>query len=246
MGKARNKEGATAPLWYVSYGDMVTNMLCFFVMLFSFSTLDSPKKRQESRALDEAFTAAFSINNEKGANQWVTQGARGIVLYPKRKHNKIPKIVAKVRNLLQKVSVRDRILILGEENRVKIRIPSKVLFESGSARFKQGSEKVLEALLPVIAEMEHDIRIDGHSDDVPTASANFPSNWELSSARACAVVRFYTERFGQAPVRFSAQGYAHYRPQVENIDERAREMNRRVEIIILTWKTRPKQPFQWE
>ncbi len=249
MAKSSKYKDPSAPLWCLSYGDMVTNMLCFFVMLLMFAKFDAKDatKAKESRALEEAFSAAFSLTPEKGAHQWVTAGGKGILLTPqKRNQSEIPRITAKVKKALQTVSARDKILVLSDEQKVKIRIPSKVLFQSGSAVLKPGSEEILMGLLPVISEVPNDIRIDGHCDDLPTSNPMFPTNWELSTARACTVVRFFTEKMNQDPMRFAAQGYAEFQPQVLNVSEADREMNRRVEINIMTSKQKKPVSNLWE
>ncbi len=250
MAKSKKKyDEPSAPLWCLSYGDMVTNMLCFFVMLMIFAKFDAQDKTKtkETRALEEAFSAAFSLTPERGAHQWLVAGGKGILLTPQRKdQSDIPRITARVKKALQTVSMRDKILVLSDTRVVKIRIPSKVLFLSGSAVLRPGSEEILMALLPVISEVPNDIRVDGHSDDVPTRNPMFPTNWELSSARACTVVRFFTEKLNQDPTRFGAQGFAEFQPQRDNLTEADREMNRRVEINILTSKQKRPANFQWE
>lgn len=243
---ARESKEVSAPLWFVSYGDLVTNMLCFFVMLFSFSTLDSPKKRLESQSREDKYYSVFSINSEHGSHQWVTHGAQGILLTPRMSQSDIPMLVKKVRKLLQTVKMREQLLVIAADKMVKIRIPSKVLFESGSAKLLKQSEEILQALLPIVSEVSNDVRVDGHTDDMPIRSASFPSNWELSTARACSVVRFYTEELGLDSTRFSAQGYADNRPQVPNDSEVNREKNRRIEINIMTTKRKMHENFKWD
>jgi len=247
--RKRKYSDPSAPLWCLSYGDMVTNMLCFFVMLLMFAKFDASSDAASSanRAAEDAFAPAFSLTAAKGSHQWLTEGGKGILLMPmKRDMSEIPRIAAKVKKLLNTVSMRDKLLVLSDEQKVKIRIPSKVLFLSGSAILKPGFEDVLTALLPVISEIPNNIRIVGHSDDVPTKSPMFPSNWELSSARACSVVRYYIDHLQQDPTRFSAEGFAEFQPQVENLTESGRETNRRVEINILTSKQKKPVPTNWE
>lgn len=246
MPKRDQPSEISAPLWFVSYADLVTNMLCFFVMLFAFSTLDSPKKRQESQSRDEKFWAAFSINSAQGAYQWLNKGGKGILLTPTSRKSDMPKIVRKVKNVLQKVSLADRILVLSNDQMVKIHIPSGVLFESGSAKMKKESEEILTALVPIISSMNNFVRIDGHTDDLPARNTPYPSNWELSTARACSVVRFYTEEMRLDPERFSAQGFADQRPRFPNDTQENREANRRVEIVILAQQKKVRRDFRWE
>jgi chemotaxis protein MotB len=246
VSKKKPADEITAPLWFVSYADLVTNMLCFFVMLFAFSTLDSPKKRQESESRDEKFWAVFSINSAQGAHQWLTQGGKGILLTPSTRKSEMPHIVKEVKNKLSKVSMADRLLVLSNDQMVKIQIPANVLFESGKAEMRKGADEVLTALVPVIGTIDNYVRVDGHTDDLPTRAATFPSNWELSSARACSVVRFFIDKMGLDPERFSAQGFADNRPKVSNTSAENREVNRRVEIIILTEKKKVIKDFSWE
>jgi chemotaxis protein MotB len=221
-------------------------MLCFFVMLFAFSTLDSPKKRQESQSRDERFWAVFSINNAQGAYQWLNQGGKGILLTPTSRKSEMPMIVRKIKNTLQKVSLADRLLVLSNDQMVKIHIPSGVLFESGRAEMKKGSEEVLTALVPIISSVNNFVRVDGHTDDLPARNTLFPSNWELSTARACTVVRFFTEKMQLDPARFSAQGFADQRPRFSNDSAENREANRRVEIVIMAGQKKARREFRWE
>ena len=242
----KERKSPSAALWYVSYGDLVTNMLCFFVMLFAFSSLDSPKKRQESQSMDQRFFAVFSINQAQGAHQWLTQGDKGILMTPASQRNEAVRIVKTVKNKLSKVTMSDRIQVLRDDQIVKIQIPTNVLFESGSANMKKGAEQVLIALVPILGTIDNYIRIDGHTDDLPpNPKSSFPSNWELSAARACTVVRYFVNEMSMDPERFSAQGYADNRPKVQNTSDAAREINRRVEIIILNQKKKSTKDEMW-
>ncbi len=246
MAKRKKEDEVSAPLWCLSYGDMVTNMLCFFVMLFAFSTLDSPKKRQESESRDELYHAVFSINVSQGANQWLTPGGKGIVLTPATRKSEIPLIVKNVKSKLARVPLADRLRVLAEDQMVKIQIPANVLFESGSASMKKGAEEILTALVPVIGTIDNYVRVDGHTDDLPAKNTVYPSNWELSTARACSVVRFFVDEMNLDAGRFSAQGYADNRPKELATTPEAREANRRVEIIILNTKKKVVKDFSWE
>lgn len=242
----RKSEDPSAPLWCLSYGDMVTNMLCFFVMLFAFSTLDSPKKRQESESRDELYHAVFSINVAQGASQFLTPGGKGIVLTPATRKSEIPLIVKTVKSKLAKVPLADRLRVQAEDQMIKIQIPANVLFESGSAAMKKGAEEILTALVPVIGTIDNYVRVDGHTDDLPAKNTVYPSNWELSTARACSVVRFFVDEMNLDAGRFSAQGYADNRPKELAATPEAREANRRVEIIILNTKRKIVKDFSWE
>ena len=227
----------SAPLWYVSFSDLVTNMLCFFVMLFAFSSMDSPKKNRDIEERSDNLFDVFTINQDNGAHKWLTQGGEGVALAPGLKKNEQARIVKKIKNKLIKVKFNDRITVQEKDQIIKIQIPTNLLFESGSARLLKSSEEILMALHPILNSMNNYIRIDGHTDDVlPGPKSEFPSNWELSSIRACNVVKYFINDLGMTPQRFSAQGYADTKPKVPNISPEAREQNRRVEITILNQK----------
>ena len=114
---------------------------------------------------------------------------------------------------------------------VRFRISSEILFESGRAQLSMRGLDALDRLIPALESNEHEIRVAGHTDDVPIRTARFPSNWELSSARAGKVVR-YLESQGIPPDRMVALGYAHTQPRGSNETLEGRARNRRVELIL--------------
>lgn len=257
--KREKKPGVTAPLWCLSFSDLVTNMLCFFVMLFAFASLESgAQDKQDSaaskenakaqgKALEAAFSITFSTSQDQSSSMRPVVGGQSIVFAPETKNlHEIPRLAKKIKKRLQDASLKEKLEVTADDRNVKVRIPSKVLFLSGQALLRPGSEEVLTALTPILSTLPYDIRIDGHSDDRPSNNTSYPSNWELSTARACTVLRFFTDKIGLESSRFSAQGYASFRPQVENITEKDRETNRRVEIVILTSSQKKQEVFKWE
>lgn len=245
--RKRASSNPSVAVWYASYGDLVTNMLCFFVMLFAFATLDStPEKKETSQPMDQIYYAIFSINQAQGAHQWLTKGHKSILSTPSGRKQETVHIVKHVKNKLHKVPMHDRIKVTTENQTVKIQIPANVLFESGNATMKKGAEEVLTALTPIIGTIDNYIRVDGYTDDLPpNARSQYPSNWELSAARACAVVRFFINDMSLEKDRFSAQGYGDCRPKVSNETEEGRKINRRVEINILSQRKKSDRSENW-
>jgi chemotaxis protein MotB len=109
----------------------------------------------------------------------------------------------------------------------------KVLFESASARLRPGGRRILDALTPTLAELPNGISVDGHTNDLPISTEQFPSNWELSTDRAAGVLRYLARSGGVPPTRLTATGYADTRPLLPASDRRALVVNRRVEIVVL-------------
>jgi chemotaxis protein MotB len=117
-------------------------------------------------------------------------------------------------------------------DRIVIRMPSAVLFSEAQAALTPEAERVLAGLTPVLARAPSRLRVEGHTDDVPVRGGPFPSNWELSTARAISVVQ-YLERHGIRKDRLSAAGYGEFHPLVGNDGPGARAQNRRVEIVVV-------------
>lgn len=121
------------------------------------------------------------------------------------------------------------------KGRLTVRMLDKILFESGSARILPTGKEVLDKLMISIAGTRDLIRVVGHTDDVRISAAlqrKYPSNWELSAARASSVVRYFQMNHGIDPLRMEAVGLSKYRPLTPNIDEASRQRNRRVEVIL--------------
>src|SRR5690606_18011297 len=117
--------------------------------------------------------------------------------------------------------------------RMVVELPEAVLFDSGKANLKEDGKKILAELGPVLAGLENrELQVGGHTDNVPIKTARFPSNWELSAARAVTVARLLTDS-GVDPKRISAAGYAETQPVADNEDDQGRAQNRRIEIALL-------------
>ena len=113
-------------------------------------------------------------------------------------------------------------------------VTDEVLFDPGRADLQPAGRAVLDAVGPTLAPLPNGIAVDGHTDDVPISTAPFPSNWELSTARATTVLRYLLDRHGLAASRASASGYADQRPLVPNDTASNRQVNRRVEVVVLS------------
>ena len=137
---------------------------------------------------------------------------------------------------LQDQIAAQKIEVVEEEDKLKVIFIDKILFDSGSAKINEPGMQLLKIMAGSLKDnKDHRIVVEGHTDNVPLSPSlknQFPSNWELSTARAAAVVRFFQEQGGIEPRRLSARGYSFYRPTAPNTTEEGRQQNRRIEIIL--------------
>lgn len=218
--------------WLLTYADMITLLTAFFLMLYSMSVMSKGKFTQLATSVRNGFGGVVqggtSILNGGGAlsNQ---SGTRPDNLYKDYKQA--------MRNLRQHVeqhNLRGKVSAREDERGVIISLLSdKMLFTRGSSELNPQSEPVLAQVAKILKTVPNNFQIEGHTCDLPIHTAAFPSNWELSSARAGTILRYFTERQGLANNRFVAAGYAETRPLVPNSSETNRARNRRVDIVIM-------------
>lgn len=233
-----------------SYGDTVTLMLCFFVLLFAMSTVDAKKLEEASKAMSSLFTISFggspssavSIdgltgngmlqlpNAGTGVQQTVSQEVVDSQEALKKMASDFKTYFAE-QNVGEQVSVKEP----GEgEDFITITFDNAILFDIGRANLKPAAIVVLDTLASELEKNpDHDIKIEGHTDDTPISNAQFPSNWELSAARAISVAKYYVQEKGFSPFRLSAEGFGEYRPIYPNDSPENRAKNRRVEMKLL-------------
>jgi len=172
----------------------------------------------------------LSASQEKlSASQAEIATLRKIEAETKRRNE----IYAEFVNRLQSMIDGGQLTVSIDAGRIVINLPNNVLFNSGSARLNSDGQKALTQIGDVLKQFsDRRFQIEGHSDNVPIKSARFPSNWELSTARALSVVHLLTE-MGVAPENVSAAGFGEFRPRADNETEEGKKLNRRIEIVML-------------
>ncbi|HEX9745099.1 MAG TPA: flagellar motor protein MotB [bacterium] len=228
----KKKEGGTlgAPLWMITYGDMMTLLLCFFILLFSFSTLDIVKFRdviiELQGALGVLSGGPMVLNLGDIPAKQITQNYSSSV-------SSMNQIQEAVEEKVEKANMEDKIETVINERGLMIRFTDTALFDLGKSELKPDIMPILALISEEIAEIGNPVRVEGHTDPTPINTPEFPSNWELSVARATAVVHWLIEEGGVQPDRLQAAGYAFYNPVVPNNTAENRARNRRVDVIIL-------------
>jgi len=229
------KQGA--PEWMTTYGDMVTLLLCFFVLLFAFSEVDAKK----FEAFVQSFQGSLGVL-ESGRtiepSEYISQAMNeDLTTMQKEELEDFKKLKEQLDEFLESRGLDADILIDLETRGLVMRFHDNVLFDSGEANLKPESERLLVEISDFLLMTEYEqknIRVEGHTDTVPTYSKfGYETNWELSTARATNVVRFLSEKVGLRPERFTASGFSEYHPVAPNDTKENKAKNRRVDIVIL-------------
>jgi chemotaxis protein MotB len=219
--------------WLVSYADFVTLLLAFFVTMYAISTVDVKKMERAATALQDAFP------DWTGGAHGVLPGSRAAAAGPAA----LPKGESELLNVESRLFYRlraigdDRVELTRDHRGLVITVRESGSFPVGSADLSDYARSLFGEIGRSLADLPNSVRIEGHTDDVPIHNGRFSSNWELSTARATAVVAFLVERVGMAPDRLSAAGYGEFHPRVANDSTDHRARNRRVDIVVLNAKT---------
>ena len=239
--RGTEEESADSSAWLTTYGDAVTLLLAFFVMLFAMSSTDAAKFEQMAQSMRTAFVGSEGILPENTA--LVGEGdpadtppvrAPAAPAAPVAAPDLANQLADEIQQVFESEGLLDiaEVAITPEGVAVRVRTDD-VLFATGSARVQPVARQVLTALGPSLRGVPNEIRVEGHTDDVPINRAGY-TNWNLSADRAVAVLSLLADEHGIAPDRLSAVGFGEHAPLVPNDSAEHRTVNRRVEIIIET------------
>ena len=232
---AKERREIEVPDWLGTYSDTVTLLLTFFVLLYSLSSVDSEKSKAVSQALNTVMTgqaADSMLEFDKYKGKVPLVGGESEDVAVEDSEGKGVKTYEDLQQYINANNLSDQVSITQNERGVMIQLKDTVLFEKGSADIKLDAQNVLDTINNIISTMPNSIIVEGHTDNDPISTFEFQSNWELSSARASRVVRYFIEIKGQDPSRFSAAAYGDTRPIYPNVSEENKTKNRRVNILI--------------
>jgi chemotaxis protein MotB len=217
--------------WIITYADLITLLLAFFIMLYTFSKQDARKYEELSGRLKNIFQGGRAVLKPGGADAGQGQSSAGGEI--ERELQDELAALAEAKDGKRKISV------FMDERGIVIRIMDTAFFDEGRAELKEEAKGALQRIAPTIEKSKKHVRIEGHTDNVPIRTSEFKSNWELSARRATEVVRYLIEKYNFPPDRISASGYAEYHPIAANDTPRNRAANRRIEIILLKGPENP-------
>jgi chemotaxis protein MotB len=229
------KQGA--PDWMVTYGDMVTLLLCFFVLLFSMSTVDAKKFKSVIEAFQGSLgvlTAGKTIDDSELMSKGLNDDD---IKKQLQEAEDFQELQEQIEDYLEEEGIIDDVEVTNNNSGLLLRFSDNALFDSGRAIIKEPSRKTLSYIAELLKKEEFsdkNIRVEGHTDnDQIVRGSKYETNWELSVSRASNVVRFFIEQNGLKPTRFSAAGYSEYHPVAPNDSVENKAKNRRVDILIV-------------
>lgn len=249
--KHRVEEHENHERWLVSYADFITLLFAFFVVMYAISSVNEGKYKVLSNSLTNAFK---NVTGQPGGQPIaVIQGAPPIPPRPIAKPDKLPdqkktaqrqkmkNVASDIMQALQPLVAQGKVRLLETSRGVTIEINDSILFPAGQAKLQTASISAMLAIAQVLAASDFPITIEGHTDNVPIATVQFPSNWELSAMRATTVLRLFNDG-GVGAERLTAIGYGETRPVETNTTVEGRARNRRVSILIDS--NRPEEPTE--
>jgi chemotaxis protein MotB len=221
--KKKHEEHENLERWLVSYADFITLLFAFFVVMYSVSAVNEGK----FRAMSSSMTAAFNPSSYVATN--VQIGPR--LSAPESISSQVEAMAGlkrSVKNLEKKGNVR----VFQDGRGIVVRMVDILLFDSGRADLLPDAVTALDEIAEILKTMPYAIRVEGHTDNVPIHTPVYPSNWELSSARAIQIVKRFIED-GLSPMDLEAVGYGEFRPIVAEGSPEDLAQNRRVDIVVL-------------
>jgi chemotaxis protein MotB len=236
--KKRHEEHDNLERWLVSYADFITLLFAFFVVMYAVSSVNEGKYR----VLSDTLTSAF--NGPPKTLQPIQVGDEGMegtpsVLETEKKHPgdseqtaNLDQVAAEFQETMLPLIKDDMVRVRREELWVELELKSNFMFASGSAEIEAEALPVLERIAQTLKKYPNHVRVEGFTDNVPIENFVYPSNWELSAARAASVVHVFMKD-GVEPVRMSASGFGEYRPVADNTTAEGRNRNRRVLVVVL-------------
>jgi chemotaxis protein MotB len=242
-----------APAWMVSFADLVSLLLCFFVLLLSFSLTDVAKFKKLAQSMEQAFGTPRKEPTSDMPKDFKSMARDIGQAFDERlksgdggsKSTSLDEAAAQLRKLLAPLEAEGLVELETKAGSLVMRLPGHLTFDSGKAEIKPDMVPILRTVGGIVGRTEHDLFVAGHTDNVPIRAGLYKSNLELSAARAASVVDFFVSQGFVLPDRVATMGFGEYRPLVPNDSEAHRRRNRRVEIVLTSLPAFPRDtdPF---
>jgi chemotaxis protein MotB len=224
------------PAWVMTFADLVTLLMVFFILLFAMGSIEDEKWRLIKESLKSAL--GTDVLPEAGTRQGLDvitmkvneESINAVDEVGAMVSKEIEEIASEVEEFVYKNKLAGQVEVSSDERGAVITISDTVLFPSGKARMSREGAKVIDQVFELLKQFHYDVKIEGHTDNTPIHTARFPSNWELSASRAADVARMFVES-GFPAENLSIEGLAEFRPKLPNNNSINRAANRRIEIV---------------
>ncbi|UCD17466.1 MAG: OmpA family protein [Candidatus Zixiibacteriota bacterium] len=233
--RKRSDDHENLERWLLTYADLITLLLAFFIVMYSMSRIDAKKFGKMSEALSGVLKGGTTVIKH-GDDVGALPG-HGVL-----KTGHLKSLGKEIEKSFQKLGKESEINVEISERGLVIHVMESALFDEGKADLKLKAQETLDVVARHIRNLDNHIRVEGHTDNKPINTIRFPSNWELSSVRATEVLRYLSDNHRLEPRRLSALGFGEYRPISPNNSDENRAKNRRVDIIILTMEMTASEP----
>ncbi len=232
--KRKPKKSGNSQRWLLTYVDLITLLMIFFVVMYAMSNVNATKYSQLSNSLKVAMGGGKSIIGTSDAPSISnsTQAVDTAIV----EQDKLENVKKQLDKYLKDNNMSNEVTSKVEERGLVVSLNDTLFFDSAQAVIKPESQKKLIEMGKILNQLGNYIRIEGHTDNVPINNSEFSSNWQLSAIRATNVTELLINKAGIAPERLSSVGYGEYRPIADNSTEAGRAKNRRVDIIIMNTK----------
>ncbi|MGI6405908.1 MAG: flagellar motor protein MotB [Syntrophaceticus sp.] len=231
--RPQESDGSNRERWLLTYADMITLLMIFFIMMYVISSVNAEKFQKIAAAFSEAFDSDLISSLEDITVPELPELPDEEGDSPGTDQPQLEQVREELEEYLREKDLENQVSIQMEGRGLVISLKDIVLFPSGSANLTPKAKKILADIGIHLQSLPNYFRVEGHTDNVPINTSQYPSNWELSAARATNVVQELIVQCKIASERLSATGYGEYRPKVANDSAEHRQMNRRVDILIL-------------
>ncbi|WP_027632593.1 OmpA/MotB family protein [Clostridium hydrogeniformans] len=232
MKRKVEKEG-NHERWLLTYSDLITLLMIFFIILYSMSNVNVNKYKELSNSFKGVLGGGEGIVG--GDNKNIIDGYEGDTKVLSEE-GKLSDIKDNLEKYASESQIKDSITTTIEERGLVISFKDTMFFDVGRAEIKEVAKERLIKISGILNKIDNYIRVEGHTDDTPIKNDSFKSNWQLSAIRATNVTEFLIEGGKVSPERISSVGYGEYRPIDKNNSESERGKNRRVDIVLLNSK----------
>jgi len=237
MSPRGNRSRVSHERWLISYADFITLLFAFFVVLYAFARADEQRQHQVSAAIDSGFQslsiAPPAVKNTPAAPKESVTSSSGTNPSSAEIRAELESMRRNLQRRLFAQIARKIVAVQLSRDGLVISLREACFFESGTATPRPETTVTLQQIAQAIRGTPYDLRVEGHTDNVPIHNSQFDSNWELSSARASGIVRILLQLHAIPAEQISAAGYAEYHPAASNSTPEGRAENRRVDLVVM-------------